>query len=151
MRALFDMAGVGTIRFVWGPYALTDQTSSFVEAYPDPAEVDYLGLDGYNWGDVPGYRWTLPSELFDRSLEIITALDGNHPVLFTEVACAAAWPGRKASWIRELRAVIAQEPRVEALLWHQAEDNGRDWRFNTTDDSARAFHSMLTQLTGQPR
>ncbi|MED5803087.1 glycosyl hydrolase [Gordonia sp. Z-3] len=146
MRALFDMAGTATIKFLWAPYALTDQAGSFVEAYPDPSEVDYLGLDGYNWGDVPGHRWTLPSDLFDRSLEVITSLDGNHPVLFTEVACAAAWPGRKAAWIRDLRTVVAQHPRVEALLWYQAEDRDRDWRFNTTDDSIRAFRSMLAHL-----
>ena len=146
MRALFGMASASNVKFVWAPYALTEQSGSFVKAYPDPTEVDYIALDGYNWGDIPGHQWTLPSELFERSLEILTSLDGNHPVLLTEVACAAAWPGRKASWIRDLRTVIANQSRIEAFLWYQAEDRERDWRFNTTDDSARAFRNLLTQL-----
>ena len=139
LRDLVTLAVIGLI------LVLSVAVAGFVSGFSTDI-LDYLGLDGYNRGDVPGYQWTLPSDLFDRSLEILTSLAGNHPVLLTEVACAAAWPGRKASWIRDLRTVIANQSRIEAFLWYQAEDRERDWRFNTTDDSARAFRNLLTQL-----
>lgn len=149
MRTVVSTEGTGNIRFVWAPNVLTPKTKSFVEAYPTADEVDYVALDGYNWGDVDGHRWTSAADLFGTSLAVLRELDGDHPMLITEVACATAPQlGVKANWIRDFFALIDNEPRLEAFLWYQA-DTQRDWRFNSTTASIDAFRSSLAAMSSQ--
>ncbi|MGK2321274.1 glycoside hydrolase family 26 protein [Gordonia rhizosphera] len=68
MRSVILSAGATNLEFVWAPNVLTLGTSGFNAAYPGPDQVDHLGLDGYNWGDVPGHRWQSASELFVGSI-----------------------------------------------------------------------------------
>ncbi|ROZ98787.1 glycoside hydrolase family 26 protein [Gordonia sp. OPL2] len=147
MRTVVSTESGGNIRFVWAPTVLTAETKPFSEAYPDANEVDYVALDGYNWGDADGHRWTSAADLFGTSLAVLRELDGEHPMLITEVACATAPQlGVKANWIRDFFTLIDGEPRLEAFLWYQA-DTQRDWRFNSTSASIDAFRSSLMAMS----
>lgn len=149
MRTVVGTEGTGNIRFVWAPAVLTTETKPFAEAYPDANEVNYVALDGYNWGDADGHRWTPAADLFGTSLAVLRELDGDHPMLITEVACATAPQlGLKANWIRDFFTLIDNEPRLEAFLWYQA-DTQRDWRFNSTSASIDAFRSSLAAMSSQ--
>jgi beta-mannanase len=45
------------VRWVWSPYFSRDNCTAFGNVYPD-AYVDWVALDGYNWGTViSGTRW----------------------------------------------------------------------------------------------
>ncbi len=136
------------VRFVWAPNAITEGTRDFVDCYPGPNTVDYLGVDGYNWGTAPGHSWQSADKLFARSIETLERLDGRLPVLVTEVGCAEGdTPEDKARWIEDFFAVMENSQRVEGFLWFQM-DKERDWRFNSTVASAEAFRGSLQRWRG---
>ncbi|MCZ4581836.1 glycosyl hydrolase [Gordonia amicalis] len=138
-------------RFIWAPNAITEGTSGFAECYPGDGVVDYLGLDGYNWGDIPGHQWQSAIRLFSQSLTELTRLSPNKPIIITEVGCAdGATPGPKAEWIKDFFSVIASSPRVSSVVWFQM-DKERDWRFNSTPASAAAFRDGLSKWLGNNR
>ncbi|MXP20130.1 glycoside hydrolase [Gordonia sp. HNM0687] len=146
MWNIFDDASADNVRFVWAPNVLTDATTDFGDAYPGHGVVDYLAVDGYNWGDVPGHHWQSAPDLFPRSLSRLRMIGANQPLLITEVGCAdGPSPELKANWIRDFFAIVESEPRFEAFLWFQT-DKERDWRFNTTPASTEAFRGGLAGI-----
>ncbi|MGV9712273.1 glycoside hydrolase family 26 protein [Gordonia sp. NPDC003424] len=141
MRSVIAAAGADKVSYVWAPNVLTLGTTDFTSSYPGADQVDYVAVDGYNWGDVPGHRWQPAPDLFRPSLDALRQLNGQHPLLVTEVGCAdGATPDMKANWIRDFFAIVESEPRLAGFLWFQM-DKERDWRFNTTAESTDAFRS----------
>lgn len=133
------------VRFVWAPNVLTEGTRDFADCYPGDRYVDYLALDGYNWGDTQGHRWQSPDKLFTRSLSSIRQLNAVAPILITEVGCAnGVLPGDKAKWITEFFDLIRRNTDVTGFLWFQT-DKERDWRFNSTLTSTQAFRTGLAK------
>ncbi|WP_244971852.1 glycoside hydrolase family 26 protein [Gordonia rubripertincta] len=133
------------VRFVWAPNAVTEGTRDFTDCYPGDDVVDYLGLDGYNWGKSPGHLWQSPEKLFSASLEALRKLSPNRPTLITEVGCAdGATPNLKAEWIADFFRVIERAPSVLGFVWFQM-DKERDWRFNSTPASTRSFRDGLAK------
>ncbi|MCT1353172.1 glycoside hydrolase family 26 protein [Gordonia sp. p3-SID1431] len=129
--------------FVWTPNVLTEGTRDFVDCYPGDRFVDYLGLDGYNWGDTPGHRWQSPEKLFSASVAALRQLSAARPIVLTEVGCAdGADPGQKARWISEFFDVVMGNSDVTGFMWFQT-DKERDWRLNSTPSSTQAFRDGL--------
>ena len=146
VRSVVVAAGARHVRFVWAPNVITSGTAPFLDMYPGHDTVDVIGLDGYNWGDVPGHHWQSPPDLFSASLDALHALDAARPILITEVASAEGpTPDLKARWIRDFLAAIKTDPRIESFVWFQM-DKERDWRFNTTPQSTAAFRAGLAAL-----
>lgn len=136
------------VRFVWAPNAVTEGTSDFVDCYPESGTVDYLGVDGYNWGASPGHSWQSAEKLFARSIATLERLNDRLPILVTEAGCADGdTPEHKAQWIKDFFAVMENSQRVEGFLWFQT-DKERDWRFNSTVASAEAFRGSLRGWIG---
>ncbi|MDH3017404.1 glycosyl hydrolase [Gordonia alkanivorans] len=135
------------VSFVWAPNAITEGTTDFASSYPGDQFVDYIGLDGYNWGTIPGHQWQSADKLFSRSFATIDRLAPSRPILITEVGCAeGSRPELKANWIRDFFAVIEAHDRVSGFVWFQM-DKERDWRFNSSPASTAAFRESLAQWT----
>ena len=135
------------VSFVWAPNAITEGTTDFMSCYPGDQFVDYLGLDGYNWGTTPGHQWQSAEKLFSHSIATLRKLAPDLPILVTEVGCAEGdHPGLKAEWIREFFTVIEANDRVSGFVWFQM-DKERDWRFNSSPASTAAFRESLALWT----
>ncbi|SKX55275.1 endoglucanase family protein [Mycobacteroides abscessus subsp. abscessus] len=148
MHSIFDDAHADSVRFVWAPNVLTAGTNDFTSAFPGHDHVDYLGLDGYNWGDGSGHRWQWPEELFPDSLSTLARLDSDRPILITEAASAdGTTPDAKADWIRRFFGIVEATDRLEGALWFQV-DKERDWRFNSTPQSLNAFREAIAKIQG---
>lgn len=145
VRAVFRSAGADQARFVWAPNIPFAGASDLAESFPGAAEVDVLGLDGYNWGAGQGQGWVEPEELFSAGLGRLRSLPGEHPILITEVASADGRGSRKAAWIRSLVAYLQQQEQVTGFVWFHA-DKERDWRFTSTPAAHQAFREALAGL-----
>ncbi|MGW8812453.1 glycoside hydrolase family 26 protein [Gordonia terrae] len=136
------------VRFVWAPNAITEGTSDFAGCYPGADKVDFLGLDGYNFGASPGHTWQSAGKLFGRSIVELERLDARLPILVTEVGCAEGETAEsKARWIEDFFGVMEKSQRVEGFVWFQM-DKERDWRFNSTVGSTEAFRGALRGWLG---
>ncbi len=133
------------VEFVWAPNVLTKGTRNFADCYPGDRFVDYLGLDGYNWGDSPGHRWQSAGELFAGSVSALRRLSPALPIVITEVGCAEGpSPEAKAQWIDEFFTDIMGNTDVTGFLWFQT-DKERDWRINSSPASTQAFRDGLSK------
>lgn len=133
------------VSFVWAPNAITEGTRDFADCYPGDDVVDYLGLDGYNWGQSRGHQWQSVDKLFSRSLDSLSQINPGRPILLTEVGCAdGATPDLKARWITDFFDLIESRADVRGFVWFQM-DKERDWRFNSTRASTESFRVGLAR------
>jgi beta-mannanase len=141
LHAVFTAAGANNVRWVWCPYVVSvpDRPDNSISAYfPGDQSVDWVGLDGYNWGaSRPASCWQRFAEVFDRAYRVVTRLSAR-PVLLAEVGCAEAG-GSKAAWLRDARDVLGRSfPRVRAVVWFNVAKEC-DWRVESSTASLRAF------------
>jgi beta-mannanase len=136
---LFHDAGASNVAWVWSPNIL-DRCADFAPWYPGAEYVDWLALDGYNWG---GWgRWRSFRRLFATSYARLAVL-GPQPIMIAETASAEAG-GDKARWITEaLTEVVPNElPRVRAVIWFN-QHKERDWRIESSARSQHAFAAAV--------
>lgn len=142
VHAIFQAAGATNASWIWSPNVIwragTDPSSS----YPGPAEVDYIGIDGYNAGTaIPGGSWAPPLQIFGPTLSRVSSFAPDKPVIITETGSGEAG-GNKAAWIADLLSYLESTPSVVGIIW--SEYTGRaDWPIET---SAAAEQSMTTSL-----
>ena len=136
---IFRDAGADNVLWVWSPNIIYPEAGiSYQEVYPGDDYVDWLGLDGYNWG---GDDWMSFREVFSDSYDAITQLS-QKPLMIAETASAEAG-GDKASWIVEglLEDVPERFPRVKAVVWFNR-DKETDWRVESSKESLEAFRKV---------
>ena len=73
VRGMFDDAGAKHVEWVWCPNVIVNGDAEAISrCYPGDDFVDIVGVDGYNFGDLPGHRWTEPAELFGATVALVT-------------------------------------------------------------------------------
>jgi beta-mannanase len=145
LRERFWMAGAGNVRWVWCVDATTLDEHAAAAAYPGDDGVDWLALDGYNWGTSrPNSAWRTLDEVFTFAYSEIELLSGR-PMMISEIASAEEG-GSKAEWIREgLTSLRTRFPRIECLCWFNEVGQNADWRVESTQESLAAFSETIVR------
>lgn len=147
LRSVFDRAGCDRVKWVWSPYAESVPRTSGNEAeryYPGAAAVDWLALDGYNWGSTREWsRWQTFEEIFGGPHHRLLRLDPDKPVMIAETGCAEEG-GSKGAWIGgaadSLKTMFSN---VKALVWFDI-DKECDWRIASSRESLSSFKAHFT-------
>ena len=73
---VFRQEGATNVKWIWSPNVeVPGQTTPFADVYPGDAYVDWIALDGYNWGTSRGWgQWRSFSSIFGSSYAAVTAL-----------------------------------------------------------------------------
>ena len=100
---------------VWCPNN-TDQPgdawNNIAAYYPGDQYVDWVGMDGYNWGTTANTSWQSFDAVFSDIYRQLTALTAK-PLMIGEFACAEQG-GDKAAWISDaLLKIGTAYPRVK--------------------------------------
>jgi hypothetical protein len=133
---IFRKRGAGNVSWVWTPYANQSGGLPFRGYFPGDRWVDWVGLDGFNWGyGSSDYSFR---RIFGDSYRSLTRLS-SRPVMIGEVGTN---PRGKARWIRGALRSVLRMRRVRALVWFDAYANGVDLRFSSGRTSLRSFRSM---------
>ncbi len=110
--------------------------------YPGDDYVDELVINGYMR---PGKReWKQFTEIIGPVYEQLRAINSSKPLWIGETACTEHG-GDKATWITKMfQAVLSSHP-VACLTWFDElvkarGEPDRDWPFDTSPRSLRAFH-----------
>ncbi len=144
LRSIFREQGADNVRWIWCPYArsVPDTPANGLEAfYPGNEKVDWLALDGYNWGATRTWsRWESFREIFEPAYERLERLSSEKPVMIAELGCAEEG-GDKAAWIRAaLRAVTERFGRIQAVVWFDI-CKECDWRLASSAAALEAFRA----------
>ncbi len=109
--------------------------NTFADYYPGDTYVDYVGLDGFNFGN----PWQSFDEVFSAAVKEVSVF--GKPLYILSMASADG-PG-KASWIFEgLGQSIKKYPRIMGWVWFNA-NKENDWRVNSNNASLESFKSII--------
>ena len=139
VRARFRRAGADNAVWVWNPTVAYDGSTALRSLFPGAGEVDWLAVDGYNWGALKRWGWQSYADVFAPTLRAFRALAPGRQEMIAETASA---PGaRRAAWISDtLRS--ARRDGVRAVVWFEF-DKETDWRLGADPESAAAAHAVL--------
>ena len=147
IRSIFNEAQNDQLMWVWSPYAhsVPDESGNEIwRYYPGSEEVDWVALDGYNWGNTQTWsNWLGFKEIFEEAYEELASLAPEKPMMIAEVGCAEEG-GNKGDWIEEAFQILKESfPKIEALVWFNIKKEC-DWRIESSLQSFRAFRKGLT-------
>ncbi len=139
MVRIFRRAGATNVSWVWCPY-VNNGDLPFMDFYPGNKWVDWLALDGFNWG--APIAWQAFPKVFDASYRRLVRI-GSKPIMIAETGSNEAG-GNKVRWLhRTLRHQLPRLKRVRAVVWFDAPD-GADFRVNSSPAALDAFREGIS-------
>jgi beta-mannanase len=147
IRSIFRKAGSDRLAWVWSPYAhsVPDEPQNEIARYfPGVEDVDWVGLDGYNWGtSQPWSRWQSFEDIFCDGYERLTHVAPGKPCMIAEAGCAEDG-GSKGAWIKEaFEALRGRFTRIKAMVWFNI-DKECDWRIESSQESLASFRTCAS-------
>lgn len=139
----FHERGANNVEWVWAPNIHHwGEKYSFQDLYPGDDWVDFMGLDGYNWGTSQSWcSWQSFREIFGSSYGDLVNLSGKK-ILITELASTESG-GNKAQWITEMFYDISSSfGQIAGIYWFNI-NKETDWRIDSSNSSFRAFAQAL--------
>jgi mannan endo-1,4-beta-mannosidase len=141
---IFQKAGAKNVLWVFCPNSESVPNASYDPSaswnrienyYPGDKYVDFLGVDGYNWGTTQtrtknGWdsHWKGFAEIFRAPFETLRQLAPDKPVLVFETA-SVTQGGDKGEWIKNAFET-ARKWKLSGLVWFQVKKEN-DWRINS--------------------
>ena len=137
---IFRAQGATNVGWVWAPNADWNAQRVYASYYPGDGYVDWLGVDGYNFGTTTQDGWLTPAQIFGRSYAALEGISAK-PIVIEETASSEVG-GNKATWITQLQQTIpAQFPAVRALVWFER-NKETDWRVNSSPGALAAYQRL---------
>lgn len=142
---LFQAVGATDVIWVWSPNVLRGTHGVPLQPlYPGDAYVDWIGVDGYGFGEDTATEVLQPTM---DALRRFTQL----PVLLSETGSS---PGpQQPGWTADLFRWIKRTPKVIGFVWfqHSKDEGGKyDYRFDIDPATKTAFRQGLNSLTLAP-
>ncbi|HCA78516.1 MAG TPA: hypothetical protein DEP53_02160 [Bacteroidetes bacterium] len=145
VRRLFDSVGVTNVSWIWCPNngsAPAEPWNQPENFYPGDDVVDWIGLDGYNWGT--SQTWSGWVSFYDTFKDIYSKFTSlSKPMMIGEFASAEVG-GDKGKWIRD--AYLFNKlifPRVKAITWFNI-NKETDWRINSTGSALSGYQAAIS-------
>jgi Glycosyl hydrolase family 26 len=140
---LFTAQGVTNVTWVWSPNIDYSTSMPLRELYPGDSYVDWVAMDGYNWGNIGAWHiWESFSALFQQTYNDILAITSK-PLMIGEMA-STEQAGNKATWITDAYTTQIPHyfPRIKAVIWFNQEKE-TDWRIESSLAAQNAFATAI--------
>jgi beta-mannanase len=140
--SVFRAQGASNVRWVWSPNAKWGSHFPFRQFYPGNRWVNWVALDGYNWGSLKASGWRSVRQIFQPSYRAMRRLT-TKPLMIGETAAPESG-GSKARWITNgfLHALPKYMPAVRAVIWFDRVKE-TDWRVNSSAAALRAYRRVV--------
>lgn len=146
-------AGATNVQWVWCFNNGSTPDSSFndpAQSYPGDAYVDWVGIDGYNWGlgpswDPTGDHWTSFDSMFASAYAKARAIAPHRPVMIGEVGSSEDG-GNKAQWISDMSTALqsGRYPDLKELVYFD-QDKEELWSGTSSPTVQAAFTTWVNQ------
>ncbi len=146
-------AGATNVQWVWSFNNSSTPDASYndpVQSYPGDAYVDWVGIDGYNWGlgpswDPSGNYWTSFNSIYASAYAKARSIAPKRPVMIGEVASSEDG-GDKAQWINDMSAVLQSDSYPDLkLITYFDQDKEELWSGTSSAATQTAFTSWVNQ------
>ena len=144
-RHVHDLFGeVGADNAIW-TWCVMDcevpwtQWNTFSNYYPGDQYVDWVAIDGYNWGSTQGWsKWKTFEQIFSRRYKQIIEKYPGKPIMIGEFATSEVG-GDKVQWIKDAFTAIKEKfPGIKAVVWFNIKKEC-DWRLHGNNKYLQAF------------
>lgn len=129
VKGMFDAQGLDATRLGWIWCVNHDDVGGFAaeQFYPGDAYVDWIAIDGYNWGTSQTWSsWKTPSATYGPMISRLRALTAK-PLAITELGSTTAGGGvsGKGQWISDAFSYFDAQ-NVKMIVWFN-DDKETDW------------------------
>ena len=157
-HAIFRNEHADNVEWVWSPNIVScpdTRENRMHRYYPGDAFVNWVSLDGYNFGDHHDkwHHWESFEKIFHGPLRDFEKRYPSKPVILSEFGCAPGKGKQRERWIREAHATLNRYPQVKAVIWFNLDkrrEKEPDWRIDVTSDSLRVFNETFAAENGSP-
>ncbi len=133
----------------------SDTTTPYSKLYPGDDYVDWVAIDGYNWGTSASWsRWTSFNGVLTNSYQELTSIT-DKPIMISEVGTSPDG-GNKAAWYDDMLNI--QIPyhyyNVRAVVFFNEDksvNEGIDWRIENSKESIFVVKSALKNKLYSPK
>lgn len=140
---LVRQQGATNVRWVWCPNI---GGQDFRPMYPGDRYVDWVGLDGYNYGAANGSPWKSFTQIFRADYEVLHRFAPTKPIVVAEVGSVEAG-GIKAEWLASafLTEIPAFFPEIRGVIYFDEDKTtteGVNWLLTTSPTSLSAWQRI---------
>ncbi len=149
---LFAQVGATNVTWVWCPIVDNGRTTPLPALYPGEGYVDWVAMDGYNWGTENNDSWKSFAQVFEATYHQLLALAPSKPIMIAEFASdedggPLGRPASKAAWIQDTfgTQLPLNYPRIKAVVWFNWNDSNSalDWPLESSQASLEAFAATI--------
>ena len=141
---LFAAAGATNALWVWSPNSSDVPAAPWnhwTRYYPGDAYVDWIGIDGYNWGTT--HSWSSWTSLASLIQPIYADYAHRKPIMIAETA-SAEQGGDKGAWLDSVRTQLpARFPDVAALVYFET-NKETDWSVTSSTTAMTSFRALAS-------
>ena len=140
---IFTAKGVKKVSWVWCP-GVGANINTLRKLYPGDSYVDWVCMDGYNYGGRHGKSFYSIFNQTYQNLRMITS----KPQMIAETG-SSEQGGSKAPWITDAysQQLPIKFPNIKAIVWFNVdqtkEQEGIDWRIESSPAAQHAFATAL--------
>ena len=146
---IFREENVTNVKWVWTTNSSNQGSgTTFTGNYPGDDYVDYISIDGYNWGKSQDWsNWQSFTQVFRASYKALENI--NKPLFIAEIS-SSELGGDKAAWITDMFEQFKGDfSRIFAVMWFsKSKEEEADWALNTSDAAVEAWKAGIASMIG---
>ena len=144
---IFKDIGANNVLWIWSPNNVSypvEKWNDFIMAYPGDNYVDWIGIDGYNFGTSQDWSsWTSFDGLFQNVYRHILLNNLNKPIMIAEFGCSEEG-GDKTIWLNEMDKILKEKyHRIKSIVFFNLTKE-TDWRLESSFRSARTAKKIFS-------
>ena len=142
IHEIFDRIQATNVRWVFSINAdNVPPENNYALCYPGNPYVDYIGLDGYNWGTTQSWsQWRTFSEIFSSVYSDVVRRY-QKPVIISEFSTTSEG-GSKSHWIEAALKDVKAMPAIKGFVLFNV-NKETDWYFPPGSENGRALREGL--------
>ena len=148
--SLFRDCGATNVRWVWGPHVFPLPAASWNRweiAYPGDSFVDFLAVDGLDFGGLESVMPLNFDQLFVSPVQQLQYLAPHKPILISSVATSQSHLERQKWFQGMVRSLFGQLSNIKSVIWF----NDSHWaRWQAQEGDAKGLQQLLVKSQDPP-
>lgn len=140
---IFVAVGTTNATWMWCPNITFSESLPIAPLYPGNAYVNWVGMDGFNWGTTTNHpTWLTFSQVFSQTYQEILTLT-TKPMMIVETG-STQHGGNEAAWIINAYSIALPHdfPMVKGIVWFNQKTQ-EDWRIEASPAIQAAFSTAI--------